>query len=121
MAVRFVGPPALYSRAMPTDRFSNWPEEYAAKLMDPADALLLVQSGDRVAIPIGAITPVLCQALFERGSAIQDIEILTCAPFIDPGWFEPGHPSFRVKVEVFNTLVGRAAVNEHRAEFVTVP
>src|SRR5688572_28164025 len=99
---------SLYSPSMPTDRFSNWPEEYASKLVEPADALRLVKSGDRVAMPIGSITPVLGQALFDRREELRDIELLVCAPFFDPGWFEPGHPSFRVKVEVFNTPVGRA-------------
>jgi acyl-CoA hydrolase len=38
-------------------RFVNWPEEYAAKLVAPAEAVARVRSGDTVVIPIGALTP----------------------------------------------------------------
>ena len=79
---------------MNKSRFSDWPEDYSNKLVDPARAAELVRPGDTIVIPIGAITPNLAQAVWERRDELSDIDILTCAPFVDPGWFEPGHPAF---------------------------
>lgn len=106
---------------MPHDRFNTWPEEYAAKLMDPADAARLVRSGDRVVVPIGALTPNLCKAVYDRGNEIDNVEVVVCAPFVDPGWFEPGHPSFHTIVEIFNTVIARKSMVEHRTDFISVP
>ncbi|MGE0601604.1 MAG: acetyl-CoA hydrolase/transferase family protein [Dehalococcoidia bacterium] len=106
---------------MNESRYSDWPEDYANKLVDPARAAELVRPGDTVVIPIGAITPNLAQGLWERRDELSDIDILTCAPFVDPGWFEPGHPTFTTHVELFNTVVGRSSVNAGRSDFVSMP
>jgi len=106
---------------VPNDRYTTWPEEYAGKLMEPGDAVRLVRSGDCVVIPIGSLTPRLCQALYDRGDELGSIDLLTCAPFVDPGWFEPGHPAFRTHVELFNTAVARQSVVDHRTDFITIP
>lgn len=89
--------------------------------MEPEAAVRLVSSGDVVAIPIGSITPNLCDALFARGDELHDIDLVVCAPFVDPGWFEPGHPSFSTHVELFNTSVARKSVNDGRSDFVSMP
>lgn len=89
--------------------------------MEPEAAVRLVSSGDCVAIPIGSITPNLCDALFARGDELHDIDLVVCAPFVDPGWFEPGHPSFSTHVELFNTSVARNSVNDGRSDFVSMP
>lgn len=106
---------------MANDRFTTWPEEYAARLVSPGEAAALVRPGDCVAIPIGSITPNLCQAIWERRNELHDVDIVTCAPFVDPGWFEPGHAAFRPHIEIFNTVVARQAVLDHRADFVSIP
>lgn len=108
-------------RVVPSTRFTHWPEEYAAKVMEPEAAVRLVSSGDCVAIPIGSITPNLCDALFARGDELHDVDLLVCAPFVDPGWFEPGHPAFETNVELFNTTVARKSVNDGRSGFVSMP
>ena len=41
---------------MPTN-YADWPEEYAQKLLSPADAAALVRPGDAIVIPVGALTP----------------------------------------------------------------
>lgn len=56
--------------------------------MKPAEAARLVKPGDCVAIPIGSITPNLCAAIHARGDELHDVDILACAPFVDP----PGPP-----------------------------
>ena len=76
---------------MASARFSSWPDEYASKVMEPEAAVRLIYSGNCVAIPIGSITPNLCEALFARGDELHDIDLVVCALFVDPGWFEPGH------------------------------
>jgi acyl-CoA hydrolase len=106
---------------MNDSRYATWPEDYAGKLMEPARAAELVRSGDTVVIPIGAITPNLCAAIWERRDELSDIDILTCAPFVDPGWFEPGHPAFRTHVELFNTTPARESVLRGQTDFVSVP
>jgi len=106
---------------MNKSRFSDWPEDYANKLVDSARAAELVRPGDTIVIPIGAITPNLAQAVWERRDELSDIDILTCAPFVDPGWFEPGHPAFQMHVELFNTVIGRASMNSGRSDFVSMP
>jgi len=103
------------------NRFANWPEEYANKLMEPSRAVELVRSGDTVVIPIGALTPALCAALWERREELSEVDILTCAPFVDPGWFEPGHPTFRTHIELFNTSVARSSLVAGRSDFVSMP
>ena len=72
---------------MNNSRFSDWPEEYASKLVEPSRAAELVRPGDTIVIPIGAITPALSQAVWERRAELSGIDILTCAPYHDPGWF----------------------------------
>jgi 4-hydroxybutyrate CoA-transferase len=106
---------------MPTDRFSSWPEEYARKIMEPDEAARLVRSGDCVVIPIGSITPNLSSALFNRRDELRDIDLLTCAPYVDPGWFEPGHPTFRTHIEIFNTIIARQSHNSGRSDFLSIP
>lgn len=106
---------------MPQERLSNWPEIYSGRLMEPAAAVEFVRPGDCVVIPIGSITPNLAQALFARGDELGQIDLVTCAPYIDPGWFEPGHPAFRTHIEIFNTTIGRQSQNEGRSDFLTIP
>lgn len=106
---------------MSRDRFTAWPEEYATKLVEPSEAVKLVRPGDRVVVPIGSLTPALCEALFARREDLHDVEMVFCAPFVDPGWFEPGHPAFRTVVEIFNTSVARQSMVDHRTDFISVP
>ncbi len=102
-------------------RYGDWPEEYARKLVTPEKAAALVRPGDTVVIPIGAVTPRLCEAIWERREELHDVEVLACAPFVDPGWYEPGHPAFRTDVEVFSTALARASMVRGATGFVSIP
>lgn len=106
---------------MNDSRYANWPEDYASKLMEPAEAAALVRPGDTIVIPIGSITPNLCHAIWDRREELSDIDILSCAPFVDPGWYEPGHPAFRTHVELFNTAIARQSMLRGETDFVSVP
>lgn len=88
--------------------------------MDASEAVRLVQPGDRVCIPIGAIVPALSDALWARREAMAPFDLLMCAPAYDPGWFSTGHPSIRVHIDVFNTVIGRGAWAARRADFISV-
>lgn len=106
---------------MNDSRYANWPEDYASKLVEPAEAAALVRPGDTIVIPIGSITPNLCHAIWDRRDELSDIDILSCAPFVDPGWYEPGHPAFRTHVELFNTAIARQSMLRGATDFVSVP
>ncbi len=55
----------------------NWREEYGAKCRSAAEALELVESGDRVWIQSGCGTPsVLVDALVERAAELRGVEIV---------------------------------------------
>ncbi len=101
--------------------YATWAEAYAARLMGPADAARLVKNGDRVVMPIGSITPAIARAIWDRRDELEGVSVLSTAPFFDPGWYTPGHTSFHGRVELFNTVIGREAVNKHRADFVSIP
>lgn len=88
--------------------------------MDASEAVLLVQPGDRVCIPIGAIVPALSDALWARREAMAPFDLLLCGPVYDPGWLSAGHPNVRVHIEVFNTVVGRGAWAARRVGFTSI-
>ena len=106
---------------MRSPRFTDWQAEFAARLMDADEAMKLVRDHDRVAIPIGASVPMLSDALFERATNFERVDVVTCAPSYDPGWFEPGSPNVHLHIEVFNATPARRALVERRIDFVTVP
>lgn len=107
---------------MPANRFATWADHFASILMSPADAVALIREGDRIAIPIGSLTPNLAAAIWDRRDQFSSgIDVLMTAPFIDPGWFEPGHPAIRMHIELFNTAVGRRSLTERRSDFITIP
>jgi 4-hydroxybutyrate CoA-transferase len=90
--------------------------------MSPESAAALIQDADRIALPIGSLTPNLASAIWERRDEFsRGIDIVMTAPFLDPGWFEPGHPAIRVHVELFNTVIGRRSLVERRSDFITIP
>ncbi|HMO55017.1 MAG TPA: hypothetical protein PJ994_10975, partial [Tepidiformaceae bacterium] len=101
--------------------YASWPEVYASKLMDASEAAALVHPGDTIVIPIGSITPALVEAIWERRDELSGVNVLSCAPFLDPGWYEPGHPAFTMHVEIFNTSIARPSMNRGETGFVTIP
>ncbi len=102
------------------DRFAAWPEEYAKRLLSPAGAASLVRSGDAIVIPVGALTPTIAAAIFARRDELRDIDVYELAPAFDPGWFNPGHPAFRMHVELFSTVISREALSGQRADFTSI-
>ncbi len=103
-----------------TDRYSDWPEEYAKRLMAPEEAARLVRNGDNIGIPVGAMVPTVASAIFGRRDELNDVDVYVCAPSTDPGWWTPpGHPAFRMHVEVFGTPISRPAIASRNADFTS--
>ncbi len=103
-----------------TNKFESWPEEYARRLMAPEEAARLVQNGDNIGMPVGALVPTVVSAIYARGNVLQDVDVYACAPTTDPGWWTPpGSPAFRMHVEVFGTPVSRPAISSHMADFTS--
>lgn len=102
------------------NRYTDWPEEYAARSMDTADAIRLIRPGESIVLPVGSLTPGLAQGLWEAREEVRDIDLYVCAPFFDPGWFTPGHENIRTHVEFFSTPPSRQAMDEGRTDFTSV-
>ncbi|MGD9932336.1 MAG: acetyl-CoA hydrolase/transferase family protein [Dehalococcoidia bacterium] len=102
-------------------RIEEWPDAFASKLMPAAEAAKLVQSGDTICIPTGALVPTVTAAIFARASELHDVDVFASAPVTDPGWWQPGHPSFRMHIETFSTPASRAAISARQADFTSVP
>lgn len=56
-------------------RHQGWQAEFGSKLMEPADAVRLVQPGDRVCVPNGVIAPALSDALWAEREAFGPIDL----------------------------------------------
>ena len=104
-----------------TRRTPRWLEEYRRKLTTPAEALKVVNSGDRVYIHPGCAEPEsLVEALVARKDELHDVEIthlltMGSAPYVDPGM--EGH--FRHRA-LFTGKNCRKAINEGRADYTPI-
>ena len=68
----------------------NWREEYRRKILSPEEAVRVVQSGDRVMVPLGADPQILTKALFNRKDELKGVEITANAAGSNPGWYSDG-------------------------------
>ena len=100
-------------------RYEAWPEEYAQRLVAPEEAARLIKAGDAISMPTGALVPTVTAAIFARADELSDVDVYACAPVTDPGWWDPGHPAFRMHVEVFGTPASRSAVARRHADFTS--
>ncbi len=99
----------------------SWQIEYKKKLRTPQEALLYVQSGMRVYIQPGCAEPeTLVEALMQRGSNVEDVEIvhmltMGSAPYVAPEMV--GH--FRHNAMFIGGNV-RDAINDGRADYTPI-
>jgi len=99
----------------------DWNSIYRRRVTTAEDAVLEIESGDRVWIHPGCNTPtMLIDAMVARAPELEDIEVvhiltLADAPYADPGM--EGH--FRHR-SLFTGGNVRAAVNDGRADFVPI-
>ncbi len=99
----------------------SWKSEYRKKLLTPAEALSVVQSGMRVYIQPGCAEPeTLVEALLKRAPFVRDVEVvhlltLGCADYVRPEM--AGH--FRHNAMFIGGNV-REAVNDGRADYIPI-
>ncbi|WP_371380472.1 acetyl-CoA hydrolase/transferase family protein [Sporomusa aerivorans] len=97
---------------------NNWRSLYLSKLVSPEEALLSVNSGDRVALGCACGAPgALIEALIDRKSVLRDVEIVNMLTMPNAGYISPGmEPSFRNN-SLFVSQSTRKAVGEKRADY----
>ena len=100
----------------------SWQEEYKGKLTSAEEAVRIVDSGDRVVIPLTSQPHTLARALAERGRELNDVGIATSAPEID---LEPfvaaGEDVFHVELEIFIGPRARPIHDAGQAPFLPLP
>ncbi|MBZ5597722.1 MAG: 4-hydroxybutyrate CoA-transferase [Acidobacteriia bacterium] len=99
----------------------SWEIEYKKKLRTPEEALRCVRSGMRVYIHPGCAEPeVLVKALIQRGSELEDVEIVHLMTMGDAGYIAPElEDHFRHNAMFIGGNV-RKAVNDGRADYTPV-
>ena len=78
----------------------SWREDYRRKLVSAEEAVSIVESGDRVVIPLTQQPRQLAKALAARGSELQGVTIVTSSVEFEHDWFlSPGEAAFQVELE----------------------
>ena len=100
----------------------GWREEYSRKLVSAEEAVSIVESGDRVVIPMMEQPRQLAQALAARGSELQGVTIAISAAEIDLDWFlSAGEGAFQVELENFIGPVARPFHDAGQAPYLPLP
>jgi len=99
----------------------NWRDEYRNKCVDAAQALKLVNSGDRVWVQSGCGTPaVLLDALVGRASELRNVEIVHMKTLGEAAYTRPEYEGvFRHRGMFLGDNV-REAVVEGRADYTPI-
>ena len=94
----------------------NWRDMVGSKLMTPAEAVSAVKSGDQVMVGIINCTPyTLCQALYDRRSELEGIQVDHPAAFFS--WVRDGDEDVFDVHELYATPFNRDVVNEGRVAY----
>ena len=101
----------------------SWREEYSRKLVSAEEAVSIVESGDRVVIPLAQQPRQLAKALAARRSELQgvSIAIYTAADF-DLDWFLSGDEvAFQVAIEGFIGVPERPLHDAGKVTYLPLP
>ena len=101
----------------------SWRDEYRRKLVSAAEAISIVESGDRVVIPLTQQPRQLAKALAARRSELQGVSvaIYTAADF-DLGWFLSGdEDAFQVEIEGFIGVPERPLHDAGKVTYLPLP
>ena len=98
-----------------------WREEYRRKLTSAAQAVRLVESGQRVTVSGNAGVPrVLLEALCARSGELRQVEFMSLLTLGEAPWADPRHDgSFRTNALFIGENL-REAVNAGRADYTPV-
>jgi len=96
----------------------QWKELYERRLCTTEEAVLSIQSGDTVNIPIFPPTALLT-ALYARKNELRDVQLRINAPATDPGWFKSDtEDSFPIEFEIFIGDFARHAHHDKRGHYL---
>ncbi len=103
----------------------DWQEEYRRKLTTAKEAVQLVRSGNRVAIPVYSNPLTLASALAQRLHELTDVTVLLGAAAADLPWYHPeAQRAFRIEPWYTSPYVPkpiRQMVEERRSDHRVVP
>ena len=100
----------------------KWQEEYKSKLASAEEAVRIVESGDRVIIPLTSQPRDLAQALAARGQELNDVGIVISTPEIDlEGFLSAGGGAFHLELEIFIGARARPIHDAGQAPFLPLP
>ena len=108
---------------LPEEESMSWREEYNRKLVSAEEAVRIVESGDRVVIPLAQQPRQLAKALAARRSELQgvSIAIYTAADF-DLDWFLSGDEvPFQVEIEGFIGVPERPLHDAGKVTYLPLP
>ena len=99
----------------------RWTEHYRSKIRTAADALAVVNSGDRIHVHQGCSEPEeLVRALLQRAPELRDVEIIHIATMGIADYTRPEYEGHFRHVAFFIGSNVRAAVLEARADYVPI-
>ena len=100
----------------------SWQEDYRRKTVSAEEAVRIVESGDRVVIPLTSQPHQLARALAARGPELENVTIVPSTPDIDVGWFlSGGEGAFQVEVEIFIGSSARPYHDDGQVSFLPLP
>ena len=94
----------------------TWRDDYASRLASADEAVSIIESGDRVVIPLTEQPMTLVAALIARGSELSDVTVSISTPGFDVGSLLDA--GFHVEVENFIGPFARAYENEGVAPYL---
>ncbi|HIN06714.1 MAG TPA: hypothetical protein EYM65_10850 [Dehalococcoidia bacterium] len=95
----------------------DWRQMVGDKLMSPQDAVKEVKSGDKVSVGFVNVTPfTLCQALYDRGSQLENVRIDHPAPLFP--WIKPGEEGPFDLWDLYATVMDREMVNSGQVNYL---
>ena len=96
--------------------------EYEKRLTSAEEALKVIQSGDRVVIPIGCNPQILGDSLAGRMDELHDVELAHTATGWPYLWLQPGlEGPFKVLHEHWASPLAKEAMKQRRHDFLPAP
>lgn len=94
----------------------TWSEDYGSRLASADEAVSVIESGDRVVIPLTEQPLALVDALIARGPELSGVTVCVSVPSFDVGrMLEAG---FQVEIENFIGPLGRPYENDGTAPYL---
>ena len=100
----------------------GWQEEYRRKVVSAEEAVGIVESGDRVVVPLSNQPRQLAKALSERRRELRDVSLSISAPDVDlSGFLSSEEGDFQVEFENFIGPNARPFHDAGQAPYLPLP